>query len=62
MKAPKPGKKERSDRSHKSRPMIGYSASFPLLIKTQFPENLALVFCAPLGPVLGSLVRPLEPV
>jgi len=38
---------------------IGYSASFPLLIKTQFPENLALVFWAPLGPVLGSLVRPL---
>jgi len=38
---------------------IGYSASFPLLIKTQFPENLALVFWAPLGPILGSLVRPL---
>jgi len=38
---------------------IGYSASFPLLIKTQFPENLSLVFWAPLGPILGSLVRPL---
>jgi MFS transporter, NNP family, nitrate/nitrite transporter len=38
---------------------IGYSASFPLLIKTQFPENLSFVFWAPLGPVLGSLVRPL---
>jgi MFS transporter, NNP family, nitrate/nitrite transporter len=38
---------------------IGYSASFPLLIKSQFPENLALVFWAPLGPILGSLVRPL---
>ncbi len=38
---------------------IGYSASFPLLIKTQFPENLALVFWAPLGPILGSLVRPI---
>ena len=38
---------------------IGYSASFPLLIKTQFPESLALVFWAPLGPILGSLVRPL---
>jgi NNP family nitrate/nitrite transporter-like MFS transporter len=38
---------------------IGYSASLPLLIKTQFPENLALVFWAPLGPILGSLVRPI---
>jgi NNP family nitrate/nitrite transporter-like MFS transporter len=36
---------------------IGYSAAFPLLLKTQFPEvsaNLAF-----LGPLVGSLVRPL---
>lgn len=35
---------------------IGYSAAFPLLIKTQFPEvttNLAF-----LGPLVGSLARP----
>jgi NNP family nitrate/nitrite transporter-like MFS transporter len=36
---------------------IGYSAAFPLLLKTQFPEisaNLAF-----LGPLVGSLARPL---
>ncbi|HLK40975.1 MAG TPA: MFS transporter, partial [Polyangiaceae bacterium] len=36
---------------------IGYSAAFPLLLKTQFPEvtaNLAFV-----GPLLGSAARPL---
>lgn len=35
---------------------IGYSAAFPLLLKTQFPEhaaNLAFV-----GPLVGSLARP----
>src|SRR5580704_14076935 len=36
---------------------IGYSAAFPLLIKTQFPEiTVAIAF---LGPLVGSLVRPL---
>jgi NNP family nitrate/nitrite transporter-like MFS transporter len=36
---------------------IGYSAAFPLLIKTQFPEvTVAVAF---LGPLLGSLSRPL---
>src|SRR5882724_6419559 len=35
---------------------IGYSAAFPLLIKTQFPEvTVAIAF---LGPLLGSLSRP----
>jgi NNP family nitrate/nitrite transporter-like MFS transporter len=36
---------------------VGYSAAFPLLLKTQFPEvsaNLAF-----LGPLVGSLARPL---
>src|SRR5947209_15036168 len=36
---------------------IGYSAAFPLLLKTQFPmvtANLAF-----LGPLVGSLARPL---
>ena len=36
---------------------IGYSAAFPLLIKSQFPEvtaNLAFI-----GPLVGSLARPL---
>ena len=36
---------------------IGYSAAFPLLLKTQFPEisaNLAF-----LGPLVGSIARPL---
>src|SRR5437016_2101398 len=36
---------------------IGYSAAFPLLIKTQFPEiTVAIAF---LGPLVGSLSRPL---
>jgi NNP family nitrate/nitrite transporter-like MFS transporter len=36
---------------------IGYSAAFPLLLKTQFPEFTAnLAF---LGPLVGSLARPL---
>jgi NNP family nitrate/nitrite transporter-like MFS transporter len=36
---------------------IGYSAAFPLLLKTQFPEHTAnLAF---LGPLVGSLARPL---
>jgi len=35
---------------------IGYSAAFPLLIKTQFPQvTIAIAF---LGPLLGSLSRP----
>src|ERR1700694_2670922 len=35
---------------------IGYSAAFPLLSKTQFPEvTIAIAF---LGPLLGSLSRP----
>jgi NNP family nitrate/nitrite transporter-like MFS transporter len=36
---------------------IGYSAAFPLLIKTQFPAvTLGIAF---LGPLVGSLARPL---
>ena len=36
---------------------IGYSAAFPLLLKTQFPDvSLNLAF---LGPLVGSLARPL---
>src|SRR6201996_5159493 len=36
---------------------IGYSAAFPLLIKTQFPAvTLGIAF---LGPLVGSLSRPL---
>jgi NNP family nitrate/nitrite transporter-like MFS transporter len=35
---------------------IGYSAAFPLLIKTQFPEVTAGV--AFLGPLVGSVIRP----
>ncbi len=36
---------------------IGYSAAFPLLLKTQFPEHPAnLAF---LGPLVGSLARPI---
>lgn len=36
---------------------IGYSAAFPLLLKTQFPEHATnLAF---LGPLVGSLARPL---
>lgn len=37
---------------------IGYSAAFPLLIKTQFPDKNALVY-AFLGPMCGALIRPL---
>jgi len=36
---------------------IGYSAAFPLLINTQFPE-LGLSYLAFLGPLVGSLSRP----
>lgn len=36
---------------------IGYSAGFPLLIKSQFPEVNALTF-AFLGPLVGAVVRP----
>src|SRR5258707_3503377 len=36
---------------------IGYSAAFPLLIKTQFPAvTIAIAF---MGPLVGSLSRPL---
>ncbi len=36
---------------------IGYSAAFPLLLKTQFPEYTAnLAF---LGPLVGSIARPI---
>src|SRR6202012_4250104 len=36
---------------------IGYSAAFPLLIKTQFPAiTVGIAF---LGPLVGSLSRPL---
>jgi NNP family nitrate/nitrite transporter-like MFS transporter len=35
---------------------IGYSAAFPLLIKTQFPEiTVGIAF---LGPLVGSVIRP----
>ena len=36
---------------------IGYSAAFPLLIKTQFPAITSRI--AFLGPLVGSLSRPL---
>ena len=36
---------------------IGYSAGFPLLIKSQFPEVHALSY-AFLGPLVGALIRP----
>lgn len=36
---------------------IGYSAGFPMLIKTQFPEINALSF-AFLGPLVGAIARP----
>ncbi len=36
---------------------IGYSAGFPLLIKTQFPEVDALTY-AFLGPFVGAIIRP----
>ena len=37
---------------------IGYSASFPVLILNQFPEYAA-IWLAALGPIVGSLVRPM---
>jgi MFS transporter, NNP family, nitrate/nitrite transporter len=37
---------------------IGYSAAFPLLIKTQFTGVSAGVYIAFLGPLVGSLSRP----
>lgn len=37
---------------------IGYSAGFPLLIRTQFPEINALSY-AFLGPLVGALIRPI---
>ncbi len=37
---------------------IGYSAAFPLLIKTQFPDANPLQY-AFLGPMVGALIRPL---
>ncbi len=37
---------------------IGYSAGFPLLIKSQFPQINALSY-AWLGPLVGALIRPL---
>lgn len=37
---------------------IGYSAGFPMLIKTQFPDINALSY-AFLGPLVGALARPL---
>ena len=36
---------------------IGYSAGFPLLIKSQFPGVNALQY-AWLGPLVGALIRP----
>ena len=36
---------------------IGYSAGFPLLIKSQFPEVSALAY-AWMGPLIGAVVRP----
>jgi MFS transporter, NNP family, nitrate/nitrite transporter len=36
---------------------IGYSAGFPLLIKSQFPQVSALTY-AWLGPLIGAAVRP----
>ncbi len=37
---------------------IGYSAAFPLLINSQFPQENALSY-AWLGPLVGALIRPL---
>ncbi|MEW9529638.1 MFS transporter [Microbispora sp. NPDC049125] len=37
---------------------IGYSTAFPLLIKSQFPEHASLITLAFLGPLVGSLIRP----
>jgi len=36
---------------------IGYSAGFPLLIKSQFPEVSALTY-AWMGPLVGAVIRP----
>ncbi len=36
---------------------IGYSASFPVLITSQFPEH-SVTWIAALGPIVGSLARP----
>jgi NNP family nitrate/nitrite transporter-like MFS transporter len=36
---------------------IGYSAGFPLLIKSQFPEVSALAY-AWMGPLVGAVIRP----
>ena len=36
---------------------IGFSASFPVLIKSQFPDY-SVIWLAALGPVVGSLSRP----
>ncbi|MEO3862025.1 MFS transporter [Acrocarpospora sp. B8E8] len=38
---------------------IGYSTAFPLLIKSQFAERADLITLAFLGPLVGSLIRPL---
>lgn len=38
---------------------IGYSAAFPLLIKTQFPEIGNPLKYAFLGPMVGALIRPI---
>lgn len=37
---------------------IGYAASFPLLIAGQFPDNAEYIKYAWLGPLIGSLIRP----
>ncbi|WP_078555228.1 NarK family nitrate/nitrite MFS transporter [Bacillus alkalicellulosilyticus] len=37
---------------------IGYSAAFPLLIRTEFPEVNAMQY-AFLGPLVGALIRPI---
>ena len=38
---------------------IGYSTAFPLLIRSQFPDDTSLVTYAFAGALVGSLVRPL---
>ncbi len=38
---------------------IGYSASFPLLISSQFPNNSRLVGYAFIGSLIGAVVRPI---
>ena len=37
---------------------IGYSASFPVLITSQFPEYSS-IYLAALGPIVGALARPI---